>query len=303
MGAIGPLDIEGADLGQGCGGRGLSGILYTDCINFVVSNYYESLGCYASGEPAIRHASENLCSLPLCCFHLLFQGQDLCHLQSAAWQDADIEKQRPANQATQLHHLRSLQTLVLPSMLVFSFSMWSWPRLRQLNERMNDMSAEFANMLAETLDGGGLILWPSMTVWQSSNWFDSLPLLQDLMKLHINEKTVGCCLGFLTCILVLFSIGLHHVFPEVCYAAELTGLEWLECFKHFACFIDEVTQMLPDQTSLSAYRTKPQDILFNQQHWIMYEDFFRSCYWMDLIYAVPRAYRAHHILPCHVKIK
>ena len=68
MGAIGPLDIEGADLGQGCGGRGLSGILYTDCINFVVSNYYESLGCYASGEPAIRHASENLCSLPLCCF-------------------------------------------------------------------------------------------------------------------------------------------------------------------------------------------------------------------------------------------
>jgi len=86
------------------------------------------------------------------------------------------------------------------------------------------------------------------------------------MKLHINEKLSDAALGFSPAFFVLFSIGLHHVFPEVCYAAELTGLEWLECFKHFACFIDEVTQMLPDQTSLSAYRTKPQDILFNQQH-------------------------------------
>ena len=51
--AFGPLDIcEGADLGQGCGGRGLS-----DCINVVTVSSYEFLGCHASGEPAICHAS------------------------------------------------------------------------------------------------------------------------------------------------------------------------------------------------------------------------------------------------------
>eukprot|EP00435_Cladocopium_sp_Y103_P048739 s1989_g14.t1 len=58
-------------------------------------------------------------------------------------------------------------------------------QIKQLNERMNDMSAEFANMLAETLD---------------------------LMKLHINEKLSD------------------------------------------AALVRYVTQMLPDQTSLSAYR-------------------------------------------------
>ncbi|CAL1133914.1 unnamed protein product [Cladocopium goreaui] len=41
-------------------------------------------------------------------------------------------------------------------------------QIKQLNERMNDMSAEFANMLAETLD---------------------------LMKLHINEKLSDAALG------------------------------------------------------------------------------------------------------------
>ena len=71
----------------------------SDCINFVVSNYYESLGCYASGEPAIRHASENLCSLPLCCFTCCSQDRTCvtCNLRRDRMQILKTKTSKSSN--------------------------------------------------------------------------------------------------------------------------------------------------------------------------------------------------------------
>ena len=166
-------------------------------------------------------------------------------------------KQRPANQATQLHHLRSLQTLVLPSMLVFSFSMWSWPRLRQLNERMNDMSAEFANMLAETLDGGAWFFDPQ---WL----FDSLKLVWFVASTAGPDETshqwetVGCCLGFLTCILCFVFDRLTSCIPRslLCswtYWVRMVRVLQALCLLHWWGDADasrpDFTQRLQDKTT------------------------------------------------------
>ena len=70
---------------------------------------------------------------------------------------------------------------------------------------MNDMSAEFANMLAETLDRSSCCFAKKQPLLESSvnvgrrvgsiNKCPSHLLVQDLMKLHINEKLSDAALG------------------------------------------------------------------------------------------------------------